>query len=54
MGNMVEVKTNQRKRFRDKMSIFLMMFGWMLPISDKMDYIYKVILSFLLNSQLCY
>jgi len=22
MGNMVEVKTNQRKRFRDKMSIF--------------------------------
>jgi len=22
MGNMEEVKTNQRKRFRDKMSIF--------------------------------
>ena len=22
MGNMVEVKTNQRKRFRDKISIF--------------------------------
>lgn len=22
MGNMAEVKTNQRKRFRDKMSIF--------------------------------
>lgn len=22
MGNMMEVKTNQRKRFRDKMSIF--------------------------------
>ena len=54
MGNMVEVKTNQRKRFRDEMSIFLRMFGWMLPISDKMNYIYKVMLSFLLNGQLCY